>query len=218
MLLKKKLKTSPNYIFLLLIKHTCFYKTLLPLDSAGLSAILGAVYAGAAPGIFPYWGITGNMSNIGAIAIKTSNEGTRNWAKKYANTIYMDPVRCRHRSFVIRIRSPKYRVKLYFSVILIILQAAYSNKLLALTKELYAKARSCGPRDGQKRCCGGETDKKKGNSRPEPGSVCRSRIGLHTHQRACRQGRQKSHKSSDLRDLPSLSPTRRRSHMVCCPY
>lgn len=102
MLLKKKLKTSPNYIFLLLIKHTCFYKTLLLLDSAGLNSILGVVYAGAAPGIFPYWGITGNMSNIGAIAIKTSDEGTRNRAKKYASTIHADPVRCQHWSFVIR--------------------------------------------------------------------------------------------------------------------
>lgn len=34
--LKKKHKTSPNHVFLLLIKHTCFYKTLLPLDSAAL--------------------------------------------------------------------------------------------------------------------------------------------------------------------------------------
>lgn len=125
------------------------------------------------------------------------------------------------------IRSPRYRVKLYFSAILIILQATYSNKLLALTKELYAKARSRGLRDGQKRCCGGETEKKATAALSFPvqgfpcqkcGSACRSRIGLHTHQRACRQGRQKSHKSSDLRNLPSLSPKRRRSHTVCCPY
>ena len=100
--LKKKHKTSPNHVFLLLIKHTCFYKTLLPLDSAALNAVLGAVYAGAAPGILPYWGITGNVSNIGAIAIKTSDVCTRNWAKKYASTIYTDPVRCQHWSFVIR--------------------------------------------------------------------------------------------------------------------
>ena len=71
--LKKKHKTSPNHVFLLLIKHTCFYKTLLPLDSAALNAVLGAVYAGAAPGILPYWDITGNMSNIGTIVIKKSD-------------------------------------------------------------------------------------------------------------------------------------------------
>ena len=75
---------------------------MLPLDSAALNAVLGAVYAGAEPGILPYWGITGNVSNIGAIAIKTSDVCTRNWAKKYASTIYTDPVRCQHWMFVIR--------------------------------------------------------------------------------------------------------------------
>ena len=46
---------------------------MLPLDSAALNAVLGAVYAGAAPGILPYWGIAGNMSNIGTIVIKKSD-------------------------------------------------------------------------------------------------------------------------------------------------
>ena len=34
--------------------------------------------SGAAPGNFPRWGITGNMSNIGAIAPLTISKGTRN--------------------------------------------------------------------------------------------------------------------------------------------
>ena len=48
------------------------------MDYNGLYAILGAVYAGAAPGIFLCWGITGNMCNIGAIALRKSDEGKRN--------------------------------------------------------------------------------------------------------------------------------------------